>query len=183
MKPIAKAGPYRVFEVKKGDADRIRSMFPSPRKDSQNPKVSAEHMWDDLVETALNAIESGKKADFTARYPYQDEVDEGLDSWDLACLMHPLFVFSTGDAGAEYKNILYVVPEMEGLEDAYFTDDGAYWGDDRWEPLPDIIGDEEIANKAIEIVYDYIDRKGALLDESKKISRNALKESRRARRF
>ena len=49
--------------------------------------------------------------------------------------MHPLFVISTKNKNAKYKNILYITPPLEDMEDVFFTDDGEYWGDDRWEPL------------------------------------------------
>lgn len=125
MKKIGEVGNYEVFEVVKGDSNEIIETFHlSP----------ASYIYEDAY-SALAAIESGRTKDFLARYPYEGEMSD----WEADNLMHPLFVVSAKDKDVRYEDILYVVPPLEDLEDTYFTDDGMYWGDDRWEPLTDIL--------------------------------------------
>ena len=125
MKKIGEVGNYEVFEVVKGDSSKIIERF---------HLSSASYIYEDAY-SALAAIESGKKEDFLARYPYEGEISD----WEADNLMHPLFAVSAKDKDVRYEDILYVVPPLEDLEDTYFTDDGMYWGDDRWEPLTDIL--------------------------------------------
>lgn len=160
MKRIANVGGYRIFEVTRGDARRITRMFPGPWTDAMSrfngntDNMDANHMWDIDIEPALRAIERGRQSDYFKRYPYEVESYEEINNWDKACMLHPLFLITT-ETNAEYKNILFRVPPID-MESAYFTDDGEYWGDDSWEPLPDIIGDEQLADKILEAIYDYI---------------------------
>lgn len=176
MKKIANVGNYDVFEVVKGDAGRIRSMFSGSLEDAMYGD-DATFMFEDMVEPALKAIESGKEADYFARYPYDDESVDDIDEWDKACMLHPLFVISAkGGAG----NTLFIVPPVP-MEAAYITDDGKYWGDDRWEPLPDILGDEELAQTVLDKIYSYIERRGTSFRESGRFPRS-LREARRSYR-
>lgn len=156
MKKISKVSDYEIFEVEKGDSNKIIEMF----------HLSPVDYLNEDVHSALAALESGKTKDFLARYPYEGE----LSDWDKQCLMHPLFVISTKNSRAKYKNALLVVPPVDDVEDAYFTDDGEYWGDDRWEPLPWILlgldpenedpdieeEAEEVSEEILDTIYEYI---------------------------
>lgn len=156
MKKISKVSDYEIFEVEKGDSDEIIETF----------HLSPVDYLNEDVHSALAALESGKTKDFLARYPYEGE----LSDWDKQCLMHPLFVISTKNNHAKYKNALLVVPPVDDVEDAYFTDDGEYWGDDRWEPLPWILlgldpededpdieeEAEEVSEEILDTIYEYI---------------------------
>lgn len=156
MKKISKVSDYEIFEVEKGDSNKIIEMF----------HLSPVDYLNEDVHSALAALESGKTKDFLARYPYEGE----LSDWDKQCLMHPLFVISTKNSHAKYKNALLVVPPVDDVEDAYFTDDGEYWGDDRWEPLPWILlgldpededpdieeEAEEVSEEILDTIYEYI---------------------------
>lgn len=156
MKKISKVSDYEIFEVEKGDSNKIIEMF----------HLSPVDYLNEDVHSALAALESGKTKDFLARYPYEGE----LSDWDKQCLMHPLFVISTKNSHAKYKNTLLVVPPVDDVEDAYFTDDGEYWGDDRWEPLPWILlgldpededpdieeEAEEVSEEILDTIYEYI---------------------------
>lgn len=126
MKKIGEVGNYEVFEVVKGDSSKIIEKF----------RLSPADYLNEDVYSALAAIESGEREDYLVRYPYELE---SMCDWYIENLMHPLFVLSSKNENTRYKNILYVVPPLEDLEDTYFTDDGTYWGDDRWEPLTDIL--------------------------------------------
>ena len=155
MKKISKVSGYEIFEVEKGDSNEIIEMFHLPFDYS-----------DEDVCSALAALESGKKEDFLARYPYEGEISD----WEADNLMHPLFVISTKNKNAKYKNILYITPPLEDMEDIFFTDDGKYWGDDRWEPLPWILlgldpededpdieeEAEEVSEEILDTIYEYI---------------------------
>lgn len=126
MKKIGEVGNYEVFEVVKGDSSKIIERFHlSP----------ASYIYEDAY-SALAAIESSEREAYLVRYPYEPE---SMSDWNVDNLMHPLFVISAKDKDVRYEDILYVVPPLEDLEDTYFTDDGMYWGDDRWEPLTDIL--------------------------------------------
>lgn len=156
MKKISKVSDYEIFEVEKGDSNKIIETF----------HLSPVDYLNEDVHSALAALESGKTKDFLARYPYEGE----LSDWDKQCLMHPLFVISTKNSHAKYKNALLVVPPVDDVEDAYFTDDGEYWGDDRWEPLPWILlgldpededpdieeEAEEVSEEILDTIYEYI---------------------------
>ena len=156
MKKISKVSDYEIFEVEKGDSNKIIETF----------HLSPVNYLNEDVHSALAALESGKTKDFLARYPYEGE----LSDWDKQCLMHPLFVISTKNSHAKYKNALLVVPPLEDVADAYFTDDGEYWGDDRWEPLPWILlgldpededpdieeEAEEVSEEILDTIYEYI---------------------------
>ena len=156
MKKISKVSDYEIFEVEKGDSNKIIETF----------HLSPVDYLNEDVHSALAALESGKTKDFLARYPYEGEISD----WDKQCLMHPLFVISTKNSHAKYKNALLVVPPVEDVEDAYFTDDGEYWGDDRWEPLPWILlgldpkdedpdieeEAEEVSEEILDTIYEYI---------------------------
>ena len=156
MKKISKVSDYEIFEVEKGDSKKIIETF----------HLSPVDYLNEDVHSALAALESGKTKDFLARYPYEGE----LSDWDKQCLMHPLFVISTKNSHAKYKNALLVVPPVDDVEDAYFTDDGEYWGDDRWEPLPWILlgldpededpdieeEAEEVSEEILDTIYEYI---------------------------
>ena len=156
MKKISKVSDYEIFEVEKGDSNKIIETF----------HLSPVDYLNEDVHSALAALESGKTKDFLARYPYEGEISD----WDKQCLMHPLFVISTKNNHAKYKNALLVVPPVEDVEDAYFTDDGEYWGDDRWEPLPWILlgldpededpdieeEAEEVSEEILDTIYEYI---------------------------
>lgn len=156
MKKISKVSDYEIFEVEKGDSNKIIEMF----------HLSPVDYLNEDVHSALAALESGKTKDFLARYPYGGEISD----WDRQCLMHPLFVISTKNIHAKYKNALLVVPPVDDVEDAYFTDDGEYWGDDRWEPLPWILlgldpededpdieeEAEEVSEEILDTIYEYI---------------------------
>lgn len=156
MKEISKVSDYEIFEVEKGDSNKIIETF----------HLSPVDYLNEDVHSALAALESGKTKDFLARYPYEGE----LSDWDKQCLMHPLFVISTKNSHAKYKNALLVVPPVDDVEDAYFTDDGEYWGDDRWEPLPWILlgldpededpdieeEAEEVSEEILDTIYEYI---------------------------
>ena len=156
MKKISKVSDYEIFEVEKGDSNKIIETF----------HLSPVDYLNEDVHSALAAIESGRTKDFLARYPYEGE----LSDWDKQCLMHPLFVISTKNSHAKYKNALLVVPPVDDVEDAYFTDDGEYWGDDRWEPLPWILlgldpededpdieeEAEEVSEEILDTIYEYI---------------------------
>ena len=156
MKRISKVSDYEIFEVEKGDSNKIIETF----------HLSPVDYLNEDVHSALAALESGKTKDFLARYPYEGE----LSDWDKQCLMHPLFVISTKNSHAKYKNALLVVPPLEDVEDVYFTDDGEYWGDDRWEPLPWILlgldpededpdieeEAEEVSEEILDTIYEYI---------------------------
>ena len=156
MKKISKVSDYEIFEVEKGDSNKIIETF----------HLSPVDYLNEDVHSALAALESGKTKDFLARYPYEGEISD----WDKQCLMHPLFVISTKNSHAKYKNALLVVPPVEDVEDAYFTDDGEYWGDDRWEPLPWILlgldpededpdieeEAEEVSEEILNTIYEYI---------------------------
>ena len=156
MKKISKVSDYEIFEVEKGDSNKIIETFHLSPVDYLNKDVHS----------ALAALESGKTKDFLARYPYEGEISD----WDKQCLMHPLFVISTKNSHAKYKDALLVVPPVEDVEDAYFTDDGEYWGDDRWEPLPWILlgldpededpdieeEAEEVSEEILDTIYEYI---------------------------
>ena len=113
MKKISKVSDYEIFEVEKGDSSKIIETF----------HLSPVDYLNEDVHSALAALESGKTKDFLARYPYEGEISD----WDKQCLMHPLFVISIKNSHAKYKNALLVVPPVEDVEDAYFTDDGEYW--------------------------------------------------------
>lgn len=160
MKGIANRAGYSIFEVTRGDAHRIVEMFPGPWTDAMSrlngntDNMDASHMWSIDVEPALRAIESGRRKDYLKRYPYEVTSEREIDDWDKACLFHPLFLITAKKEGKP-MNILFRVPPTE-MESAYFTDDGEYWGDDGWEPLPDIIGDEQLAAEILETIYDYI---------------------------
>ena len=150
MKKISKVSDYEIFEVEKGDSNKIIETF----------HLSPVDYLNEDVHSALAALESGKTKDFLARYPYEGEISD----WDKQCLMHPLFVISTKNSHAKYKNALLVVPPLEDVEDAYFTDDGEYWGDDRWEPLPWILlgldpedADPDIEEEAEEVSEEILD--------------------------
>lgn len=172
MKKIASVDNYDVFEVIKGDARRVRNMFSGPLEDAAYGD-DATFMWESEVEPALKAIESGKEADYFDRYPYDDEDVADIDEWDKACMLHPLFVISAKDATeTDHRNTLFIVPPVQ-MEAAYITDDGKYWGDDRWEPLPDILGDEELAQTILDEIYDYIKKRGTAFRESKRFSGRA----------
>ena len=156
MKKISKVTDYEIFEVEKGDSNKIIETF----------HLSPVDYLNEDVHSALAALESGKTEDFLARYPYEGEISD----WDKQCLMHPLFVISTKNSHAKYKNALLVVPPLEDVEDIYFTDDGEYWGDDRWEPLPWILlgldpededpdieeEAEEVSEEILDTIYEYI---------------------------
>lgn len=156
MKKISKVSDYEIFEVEKGDSNKIIETF----------HLSPVDYLNEDVHSALAALESGKTKDFLARYPYEGEISD----WDKQCLMHPLFVISTKNSHAKYKNALLVVPPVDDVEDAYFTDDGEYWGDDRLEPLPWILlgldpededpdieeEAEELSEEILDIIYEYI---------------------------
>lgn len=156
MKKISKVSDYEIFEVEKDDSNEIIETF----------HLSPVDYLNEDVHSALAALESGKTKDFLARYPYEGEISD----WDKQCLMHPLFVISTKKSHAKYKNALLVVPPLEDVEDAYFTDDGEYWGDDRWEPLPWILlgldpededpdieeEAEEVSEEILDTIYEYI---------------------------
>ncbi len=156
MKKISKVSDYEIFEVEKGDSNEIIKTF----------HLSPVDYLNEDVHSALAALELGKTKDFLARYPYEGEISD----WDKQCLMHPLFVISTKNSHAKYKNALLVVPPLEDVEDAYFTDDGEYWGDDRWEPLPWILlgldpededpdieeEAEEVSEEILDTIYEYI---------------------------
>ena len=156
MKKISKVSDYEIFEVEKGDSNKIIETF----------HLSPVDYLNEDVHSALAALESGKTKDFLARYPYEGEISD----WDKQCLMHPLFVISTKNSHAKYKNALLVVPPLEDVEDTYFTDDGEYWGDDRWEPLPWILlgldpededpdieeEAEEVSEEILDAIYEYI---------------------------
>lgn len=156
MKKISKVSDYEIFEVEKGDSNKIIETF----------HLSPVDYLNEDVHSALAALESGKTKDFLARYPYEGEISD----WDKQCLMHPLFVISTKNSHAKYKNALLVVPPLEDVEDVYFTDDGEYWGDDRWEPLPWILlgldpededpdieeEAEEVSEEILDTIYEYI---------------------------
>ena len=156
MKKISKISDYEIFEVEKGDSNKIIETF----------HLSPVDYLNEDVHSALAALESGKTKDFLARYPYEGEISD----WDKQCLMHPLFVISTKNSHAKYKNALLVVPPLEDVEDVYFTDDGEYWGDDRWEPLPWILlgldpededpgieeEAEEVSEEILDTIYEYI---------------------------
>ena len=156
MKKISKVSDYEIFEVEKGDSNKIIETF----------HLSPVDYLNEDVHSALAALESGKTKDFLTRYPYEGE----LSDWDKQCLMHPLFVISTKNSHAKYKNALLVVPPVDDVEDAYFTDDGEYWGDDRWEPLPWILlgldpededpdieeEAEEVSEEILDTIYEYI---------------------------
>ena len=156
MKKISKVSDYEIFEVEKGDSNKIIETF----------HLSPVDYLNEDVHSALAALESGKTKDFLARYPYEGEISD----WDKQCLMHPLFVISTKNSHAKYKNALLVVPPLEDVEDTYFTDDGEYWGDDRWEPLPWILlgldpededpdieeEAEEVSEEILDTIYEYI---------------------------
>lgn len=156
MKKISKVSDYEIFEVEKGDSNKIIETF----------HLSPVDYLNEDVHSALAALESGRTEDFLARYPYEGE----LSDWDKQCLMHPLFVISTKNNHAKYKNALLVVPPVDDVEDAYFTDDGEYWGDDRWEPLPWILlgldpededpdieeEAEEVSEEILDTIYEYI---------------------------
>ena len=156
MKKISKVSDYEIFEVEKGDSNKIIETF----------HLSPVDYLNEDVHSALAALESGKTKDFLARYPYEGEISD----WDKQCLMHPLFVISTKNSHAKYKNTLLVVPPLEDVEDTYFTDDGEYWGDDRWEPLPWILlgldpededpdieeEAEEVSEEILDTIYEYI---------------------------
>ena len=156
MKKIGKVSDYEIFEVEKGDSNEIIETF----------HLSPIDYLNEDVHSALAALESGKTKDFLARYPYEGEISD----WDKQCLMHPLFVISTKNSHAKYKNALLVVPPLEDVEDTYFTDDGEYWGDDRWEPLPWILlgldpededpdieeEAEEVSEEILDTIYEYI---------------------------
>ena len=181
MKKITSMGGYDVYEVTRADVQRIRDMFPGPWTDASTRlmnngyEVDANHMWELEVEPALKAIESGKEADYFARYPYDDESVDDIDEWDKACMLHPLFVISAKDATeTDHRNTLFIVPPVQ-MEAAYITDDGKYWGDDRWEPLPDILGDEETAQTILDEIYDYIKKRGTAFRESKRFSGGATR--------
>ena len=174
MKKIASVDNYDVFEVIRGDARRVRNMFSGPLEDAAYGD-DATFMWESEVEPALKAIESGKEADYFDRYPYEDEDIADIDEWDKACMLHPLFVISAKDATeTDHRNTLFIVPPVQ-MEAAYITDDGKYWGDDRWEPLPDILGDEETAQTILDEIYDYIKKRGTAFRESKRFSRRATR--------
>ena len=156
MKKISKVSDYEIFEVEKGDSNKIIETF----------HLSPVDYLNEDVHSALAALESGKTKDFLARYPYEGEISD----WDKQCLMHPLFVISTKNSHAKYKNALLVVPPLEDVEDVYFTDDGEYWGDDSWEPLPWILlgldpededpdieeEAEEVSEEILDTIYEYI---------------------------
>lgn len=156
MKKISKVSDYEIFEVEKDDSNKIIETF----------HLSPVDYLNEDIHSALAALESGKTKDFLARYPYEGE----LSDWDKQCLMHPLFVISTKNSHAKYKNALLVVPPVDDVEDAYFTDDGEYWGDDRWEPLPWILlgldpededpdieeEAEEVSEEILDTIYEYI---------------------------
>ena len=156
MKKISKVSDYEIFEVEKGDSNKIIETF----------HLSPVDYLNEDVHSALAALESGKTKDFLARYPYEGEISD----WDKQCLMHPLFVISTKNNRAKYKNTLLVVSPLEDVEDVYFTDDGEYWGDDRWEPLPWILlgldpededldieeEAEEVSEEILDTIYEYI---------------------------
>lgn len=173
MKKIASVRGYDISEVTKEDSKRIRDMFSGTCVDA-GTGIDASHMWDLVFEPALEAIERGRDEDYLSRYPYED----GMSAWDKACMRHPLFVISARRP-AEYKNILFVVPPAE-MESAYITDNGEYWGDDRWEPLPDIVGSEQLANDILDEIYGYIRDVETPLKESR-ISRNAATARRRSK--
>lgn len=178
MKKITSMGGYDVYEVTRADVQRIRDMFPGPWTDASTKlmnngyEVDANYTWKLEVEPALKAIRSGKSGDFFSRYPCDDVDVADIDKWEKDCMLHPLFLISA-KKDAEYKNILFVVPPTE-MEACYFTDNGEYWGDDKWEPLPDIIGDEKLANDILDEIYDYIDEAESPLKEAK-LSKNVLK--------
>lgn len=156
MKKISKVSDYEIFEVEKGDSNKIIETF----------HLSPVDYLNEDVHSALAALESGKTKDFLARYPYEGEISD----WDKQCLMHPLFVISTKNSHAKYKNALLVVPPLEDVEDVYFTDDGEYWGDDNWDPLPWILlgldpedeypgieeEAEEVSEEILDTIYEYI---------------------------
>ena len=156
MKKISKVSDYEIFEVEKGDSNKIIEMF----------HLSPVNYLNEDVHSALAALESGKTKDFLARYPYEGEISD----WEADNLMHPLFVISTKNKNAKYKNILYITPPLEDMEDIFFTDDGEYWGDDRWEPLPWILlgldpedeypdieeEAEEVSEEILDTIYEYI---------------------------
>ena len=105
MKKISKVSDYEVFEVEKGDSNEIIEMF----------HLSPVDYLNEGVHSALAALESGKTKDFLARYPYEGEISD----WEADNLMHPLFVISTENKNAKYKNILYVTPPLEDVEDVF----------------------------------------------------------------
>ena len=156
MKKIGEVGNYEVFEVVKGDSSKIIEKF----------RLSPTVYINEDAYSALAAIESGEREDYLMRYPYEPE---SMSDWNVENLMHPLFVISAKDKDVRYEDILYVVPPLEDLEDTYFTDDGMYWGDDRWEPLTDIllgrdsdledddISSEEEKEKAEKLAYEILE--------------------------
>lgn len=156
MKKIASIRGYDIFEVTKGDYWRIRDMFSGSCIDAKIG-TDASRMWDLVFEPALKAIERNREVDYLSCYPYED----GMSAWDKACMRHPLFVITTRK-DVKYNNILFAVPPAE-LESTYITDNGEYWGDDGWEPLPDIVDNERLANDILDEIYDYIRRMEALL--------------------
>ena len=149
MKKIASVGDYDIFEVVRSDARYIRGMFSDPFTDARTGE-DVSYIWEMEFEPALKAIERGREKDYLSRYPYED----GMSGWDKACMRHPLFLISARGS-AKFKNILFIVPPTE-MESAYITDNGEYWGDSDWEPLPEIVGDEKLASDILDEIYKYI---------------------------
>lgn len=149
MKKIASVGSCDIFEVARGDVKYVRGMFSDPLTDARTGE-DVSHVWEMDFEPALKAIERGRERDYLSRYPYED----GMSDWDKACMRHPLFIIST-KGSPEFRNILLMVPPTE-MESAYITDNGEYWGDSEWEPLPEIVGDEKLANDILDEIYKYI---------------------------
>ena len=162
MKKIASVGGCDIFEVARGDVKYVRGMFSDPLTDARTGE-DVSHIWEMDFEPALKAIERGREKDYLSRYPYED----GMSDWDKACMRHPLFIISTKGSRSsnrdlistkgspKFRNILFMVPPTD-MESAYITDNGEYWGDSEWEPLPEIVGDEKLANDILDEIYKYI---------------------------
>lgn len=141
MKNIFTTRDFTINEVEAKDIDLVKELFKEGEK--------CPWVWEDDVESAFTAIKSGNKSDYLARYPYQDFV-ENLDDFDIACLLHPLFIIET-----QGTKLLLITPPLEDMPDVYFTQDGEYLGEEGWEPLDDIAG-EEISNEIINNLYSYL---------------------------
>lgn len=142
MRNIFTTRDFTITEVEARDIDLVKELFKEGEK--------CPWVWEEEVESAFTAIESGNKEDYLMRYPYQEDIDSITD-FDLACLLHPLFIIET-----QGIKLLFITPTLEDMPSHYFTQDGEYLGDDGWEPLEDITGDSNISNEIIENIYSYI---------------------------
>lgn len=188
MKKVDSRAGYIIFEVTKGDDWYIHDVFPgswidaASRLAGNGDDIDVSYMWDEDVESALKAIESGKHSDYFKRYPYEITSDREIDDWDKACLLHPLFLIATARKGKPQYTLFSVPPADTGS--TYYTSNGEYWkGDDNWEPLSDIIGNERLAADFLETIYDYIIEEEISLEESYRRSRRSLLESGRSYRY